>query len=252
VVENATPLGTSKSKGKKNTTKKHSDADIGATAAPKVKRTKAVGNKPFRRNKDTAPKEPPMSSRYYTQYFQVFLFLSLAHATFSNRHVLILDFIFFISPLEISLSSLGRTREVIQEVTIAIHPPSAWSTQYIPSSPSQPASSPPNPFPLPSANIVFPLLRSLEVEALSVVREETMTPDDTHLHGGAIGSAPEQEPSHGTGIVGTNIEDVTAKTDSAAHIGASPDITSLAPKRSASFKSTTPPPDFGKVPDPSP
>jgi hypothetical protein len=78
-----------------------------------------------------------------------------------------------------------------------------------------------------------------------------MTPDNKHLHGGATGSAPEQEASHGVGITGTIIEDVTDKDDSTAPIGTSPDITSSTPENPTSSKPTTPPPDSGKAPDPS-
>jgi hypothetical protein len=77
--------------------------------------------------------------------------------------VLILFPVFFFSPaLHISRSALGRTQEGASETppaTTVIPPPPVHPTEDVPPSPSEPASPPPDQFPLPSVEIPVPPFR---------------------------------------------------------------------------------------------
>jgi hypothetical protein len=61
VLESAAPLAAGRGKVKKTSTRKRAGTTAGATAAPPPKRSMVRGNKPPRRDKNTAPKEPRMS-----------------------------------------------------------------------------------------------------------------------------------------------------------------------------------------------
>jgi hypothetical protein len=62
LLENVALLAAGHGKVKKSTSRKRVGIPAVATAAPQPKRPKATGSKPPRRDKNTAPKEPPMFS----------------------------------------------------------------------------------------------------------------------------------------------------------------------------------------------